>query len=114
MAVPDKRYTFDCDRPVTALEHLIRDYQEGAEWSRAGHFEEYARLVDKVAEPDVLTRAQSLADIDYSIHFHVWTQTEFLELLLYCRSKLHLPIEIELLQKNKAHQEFIVILSKVD
>jgi len=38
MCVPDKRYTFDRDRPVTPFEPLIKDYTEGAAWSRAGHF----------------------------------------------------------------------------
>lgn len=110
MAVPDKRYTFDCDRPVTPLEHLIRDYTEGPRWSMHPHFEEWARLVDKVPEDDVAARAKGLAEINYSIHFHVWTQVEFLELLLYCQSNLSFPIEIELLQKNSI--EFIVILRK--
>ena len=31
MAVPDKRYTFDRDRHVTFLEHLLQDYTEGTE-----------------------------------------------------------------------------------
>jgi SAM-dependent methyltransferase len=110
MAVPDKRCTFDCDRPVTPLEHLIRDYTEGPEWSMCPHFEEWARLVDKVSENDVAAHAKFLAEINYSIHFHVWTQVEFLELLLYCQSNLYFPIEIELLQKNNI--EFIVVLSK--
>lgn len=110
MAVPDKRYTFDCDRPVTPLEHLIRDYTEGPGWSMYPHFEEWTRLVDKVSEDDVAARSKVLAEINYSIHFHVWTQVEFLELLLYCQSNLYFPTEIELLQKNNI--EFIVVLSK--
>lgn len=110
IAVPDKRYTFDCERPVTPIEHLIRDYTEGPGWSMYPHFEEWARLVDKFSENDIVARAKYLAEINYSIHFHVWTQVEFLELLLYCQSKLSFPIEIELLQKNDV--EFIVILRK--
>ena len=110
MAVPDKRYTFDCDRPVTPLEHLIRDYTEGPEWSRLPHFEEWSRLVDKVPEDKIVTSTQHLIDINYSIHFHVWTQVEFLELLLYCRNQLSFPFEIELLQKNG--MEFIAVLNK--
>lgn len=110
MAVPDKRYTFDCDRPVTSLEHLIQDYTEGAEWSMNSHFEEWVHLVGKIPETDVAAHAKSLIDLNYSIHFHVWTQVEFLELLLYCQNKLSFPIEIELLQKNG--MEFIAVLSK--
>ncbi len=110
IAVPDKRYTFDCDRPITPLEHIIRDYEEGGSWSEQFHYEEWARLVEKAADSDVATRAKNLLDINYSIHFHVWTQIEFLELLLYCRNSLSLPIELELLQKNQ--MEFIVIIRK--
>ncbi len=110
IAVPDKRYTFDRERPVTSLEHLIRDYTEGTEWSRYSHFEEWARLVDKFSEPDIAARAKGLAELNYSIHFHVWTPVEFLELLIYCRTSLFFAFEIELFQKNGG--EFIIILSK--
>lgn len=110
MAVPDKRYTFDCERPVTSLKHLIRDYTEGPEWSMTSHFEEWARLVKKVSEHNVAAHAKALAEFNYSIHFHVWTQVEFLELLLYCQTNLFFPIEIELLQKNDI--EFICVIRK--
>jgi predicted SAM-dependent methyltransferase len=110
MAVPDKKSTFDLDRPVTSLEHLIRDYKEGPAWSMYSHFEEYARLVDKVSEDDFAAHLQNLIDINYSIHFHVWTDTAFLQLLLYCKSNLYFPFDIELFQKNDF--EFILVLRK--
>ena len=110
VAVPDKRFTFDRDRPVTSLEHLIRDYEEGPTVSANSHFEEWSRLVEKVPKDEVRERAQHLAKIDYSIHFHVWTQVAFFELLLYCQSSLRFPFEIELFQKNDF--EFVCILRK--
>lgn len=110
MAVPDKRHTFDQDRPVTTLDHLIRDHHEGPQCSRQEHFAEWVRLVDKVAEDKVAGRLQQLLEIDYSIHFHVWTQTDFLELLLYCQRQLNFPYEIELVQQNSF--EFITVLRK--
>jgi SAM-dependent methyltransferase len=36
LAVPDKRHTFDVDRPVTSLDNLFRDHTEGlrpSSWS---------------------------------------------------------------------------------
>ena len=45
MAVPDKRFTFDLERPLTSLEHLLRDHTEGPEWSRESHFREWAQFV---------------------------------------------------------------------
>lgn len=110
MAIPDKRYTFDQDRPVTSLEHLIRDYTQGPQWSKNDHFEEWNRLVNKVSEEEVAIKTKQLIERDYSIHFHVWTQIEFLELLLYCRNTLSFAMEIELVQKNG--MEFITILRK--
>lgn len=110
MGVPDKRYTFDIDRPLTSLDHLIRDHTEGAGWSRRSHFEEWVRLVDKTLEQDVAARIQYLLDINYSIHFHVWTFETFSELLKYCQTIFLRNFEIELFQENFG--EVIVILRK--
>jgi predicted SAM-dependent methyltransferase len=110
MGVPDKRHTFDIDRPMTSLDHLIRDYKEGPEWSKLGHYEEYVRLVDKTPEEQVAVRMQLLLDIDYSIHFHVWTSETFPELLAYCQENLSSSFEIELFQENSG--EMIMILRK--
>jgi len=110
MAVPDKRYTFDRDRPVTPLEHLIRDYTQGAECSKYSHFDEWTRIVNHVPEDKADAYIQRLMEMNYSIHFHVWTQMEFLELLLYCRNQLSFKFDIELVQKNGI--EFIVIMSR--
>jgi predicted SAM-dependent methyltransferase len=109
IAVPDKRYTFDADRDITSLEHLVRDYTEGPQWSRAMHFKEAAFEKDKTPQ-EIEARAAELQEQDYSIHFHVWTQAEFLKLLLHCRSGLSFPFDIELFQKNGI--EFIVVLRK--
>jgi SAM-dependent methyltransferase len=49
MAVPDKRYTFDFDRSVTSIDHLVRDYRDGSGWSKMQHFEEWCRLVENAA-----------------------------------------------------------------
>jgi predicted SAM-dependent methyltransferase len=110
MGVPDKRYTFDRDRPLTSLDHLIRDYKEGPEWSRLPHYEEYVRLVDKFPEEQVAGRMQHLLDIDYSIHFHVWTAETFPEFLEYCQKNLFFGFDIKLFQENFG--ELICILKK--
>ncbi len=110
MAVPDKRYTFDSSRSITTLEHLVNEYHHGAESSKLAHFTEWAKLVNKVPEDQVEKHVKHLMDIDYSIHFHVWTQVEFFELLWFCKQKLLFNFEIELFQKNS--MEFIFILRK--
>jgi hypothetical protein len=111
LAIPDKRNSFDRDRPVTTLEHVIRDYEEGPAWSRRGHFEEWTRLVNKVEDDEEAEKQIALnLSIDYSIHYHVWTQAEMLELVLALRKMI--SFELELCLKNEA--EVIFILRKSD
>jgi SAM-dependent methyltransferase len=121
-AVPDKRYTFDFRRPVTLLEHMVADYEEGHERSRAEHYEEWCRLVideesDSVgtseqaaSEEWVTRRARELEDAKYSIHMHVWTQAEFLKLILALRERFDEGFDIE--ASGRVAIEFIVVLRK--
>jgi len=107
LALPDKRYTFDVGRPVTTLGHLQRDLQEGPAWSRRGHFEEWTQHVDRLTDPaDRARRVEHLMALDYSIHFHVWSQREMVELLLFLQGSF--PFELELLLKHGDEQIFIL------
>lgn len=106
LAVPDKRYTFDADRPVTPTDHVVRDHREGPEGSRRGHYEEWARLVDKAAEPEA--HATALLERGYSIHFHAWTQRELLDLLATAAEELGLDFDIELMLKNRHEVIFVL------
>jgi SAM-dependent methyltransferase len=110
MAVPDCRLTFDRDRDVTQLAHLLADRGDGPEWSRRGHYEEWARFVDAVDPSEIAARATQLEAQSYSIHFHVWTPAAFLEMLVHCRTTLGLPLEVDALERNG--HEFIVILRR--
>lgn len=107
--VPDKRSTFDVDRPVTTLEHVVRDHEEGPDWSRAEHYLEWAALVDKVPPEDVVRHAETIAARGFSIHFHVWTPLAYLQLLLHCQS-LGLPFDVEFFQQNRS--ELITVLRR--
>ncbi|MDX6443615.1 MAG: hypothetical protein QOH71_689 [Blastocatellia bacterium] len=110
LAIPDKRYTFDVDRPVTTLDHVLTDYAKGPAWSKRDHFEEWVRLVNKTEDSVVQDRMDELLRMDYSIHFHVWTQREMWEMLAALRSKLDVLFDIELFLKNG--EECIFILRK--
>ena len=103
-AVPDKRYTFDFRRPLTPLEHMISDHEQGPQRSRDEHYEEWARLVDGH------NSATDLEASNYSIHMHVWTQAEFLELLLHCRQRFSDAFEIEAFARRSL--EVVVVLRK--
>jgi SAM-dependent methyltransferase len=113
LAVPDKRYTFDVDRPVTSLEHLLDDYKKGPAWSRRGHFQEFARHVNKCkTEAEIESSVSHMMDIDYSIHFHVWTQAEMLEFIAFLKTKLEFTFELEMFLRNSSHGECIFVLRK--
>jgi predicted SAM-dependent methyltransferase len=109
LAVPDKRFTFDVDRPCTTVEHLTRDFVEGPEWSRRQHFAEWVRLVNKrTDEEQVAEEVRHLIDIDYSIHFHVWAAAELIELVATLQR--FVPFELELFLRNGL--ETVLILRK--
>lgn len=111
LALPDKRCSFDVDRPLTTFEHLLRDYHDGPAWSRRQHFEEWTRLVNKVADDEEAEKQIALnLEMDYSIHYHVWTQAEMLELVVEMRKIV--SFELELCLKNGG--EVIFILRKND
>lgn len=121
-AVPDKRFTFDFRRPPTPLEHMIADYEKGPEGSRAEHYEEWCRLVideesdavgtaeQAASEEWVQRRARQLEDQGYSIHMHVWTQAEFIQLLLAIRERFGNAFDID--AASRAGIEFVVVLRK--
>lgn len=112
-AVPDKRYTFDHRRPVTPLEHMVEDREQGPERSRQEHYDEWSRLVvseEGDTEEQVEARSRELEAAQYSIHMHVWTQAEFLQLILQCRERFEEGFDIEAASRQAI--EFIVVLRK--
>jgi len=111
LAIPDKTYALGQPRRTTSMEHLLRDYHEGPEWSKRQHLEELARLVGKVEEEAEVERSmEQYARNDSNIRFHAWTQTEILELVVTLRRKLELEFELELFFKYGV--EVILVLRK--
>jgi hypothetical protein len=106
--VPDKRFTFDRERPTTTLEHLVEHADHSPDASRREHFEEWVRLVDGVTDERVVEeRVQELMERDYSIHYHVWTQAEIFELLLLLRAR-GLMFDIEIAVRNEHENVFVL------
>jgi hypothetical protein len=113
-AVPDKRYTFDFRRPRTPLSHLLADHEDEGQSSRDEHYLEWARLVypEGNRPPDESTARALAHDLEasgYSIHFHVWTQADLLELILHCDERLG---SFELEAVRRLGVENIVVLRK--
>jgi len=110
-AVPDKRYTFDVDRPITPFEHLVRDDQEGTHLSRMEHFVEWGRLVGKIPPDQLDEHVAKLLESNYSIHFHVWDHAQFGDFLKRANDYLGNPFAVEYYGQNGI--EVITILRKL-
>jgi SAM-dependent methyltransferase len=109
MAVPDKRATFDRERSVTSLQHLISDHADGPDATRPAHYKEWAAVVEHAPPGEVVERASDMAACGASIHFHVWTPCAFLEMLLHMQGA-GAPFDIELSQQNGG--EFLTVLRR--
>ena len=96
MAVPDRRFTFDSERPVTPIEHLVRDHEEGPQGSLEAHYREWIRLVDKLdgkAADDKLAR---MLEKHANIHFHVWEHEDMLKMFHHLVREMGVPLQVEL------------------
>jgi SAM-dependent methyltransferase len=113
LALPDKRYTFDSPRAVTPFEHLERDYREGPAWSRDRHYLEWAELVDRLTDPAAIrARADELQRLHYSIHFHVWTMEDMVDLLRNLPRLLAVRFSIEFIMRNEGEVNIVLCKSK--
>jgi hypothetical protein len=99
---------------------MVADHEQGPERSRSEHYDEWARLVVDGEAPAgteggafeewAARRARELEQDAYSIHMHVWTQAEFLRLILHCRERFDEAFDIEAAARQGI--EFIVVLRK--
>ncbi len=110
LGVPDMRFTADRDREVTSIEHLLRDHREGPAWSRRQHFMEWVTQVDKATER-IEEYLNYLLELNYSIHFHAWTQAELFELLVTLKREFNFDFDVIASFQNGI--EIIFILKKI-
>jgi hypothetical protein len=117
MAIPDKRYTFDADRPLTPLAHIIEDYLAPAAELRQRdheHYQEWSALVEKVAPEQTAQRIQHLIQTGYSIHYHTFVLQSFLAVLWQGQTQLAIPFEIVACADTvPGSNEFVVVLRKI-
>lgn len=85
LVVPDKDYTFDRDRQRTCLAHLIEDLDSHTVTIDESHLVDYLVHVGKHAIPKNPRGRKQLFQrhLDRSIHVHVWTWEDVVELLRY-------------------------------
>ncbi|MFA6961136.1 MAG: methyltransferase domain-containing protein [Opitutaceae bacterium] len=123
ISLPDLRYTFDCRRAPTSIDHLERDHLVGPEVSLYSHYRDvHANWSERQSTemrklnpdgPGPLTEAafhQAVRDTHVDWHFHAWTQLEIMELFLNMRRAHGLEFEIETIARNGI--EFITVLRK--
>lgn len=112
LALPDARLTFDRDRDLTSLEHLLDEFRQGTKATRRAHYLDWAANVDKHLEPE--GHAAKLDAMNYSIHFHVWLPDTFLDFLVAARREGKLDFELAAFAPPETAEdnEFILILVK--
>lgn len=110
LVVPDKRFTFDRNRPITRLPHHLRDALEGPSVSRSQHYLEWVHFIEESTGEEAVQRAAQLESTSYSIHFHVWDFTAFRALLEHCILSTNTPAT--LLQIGRNRSENLAIIRK--
>lgn len=114
MNIPDKRYTFDKERPVTSLSHLLQDYKnEATPETSTPHYQEWLTMVELKKKDPVVTTLEELTGEQYRIHFHVWLPDSMPELLNYLKNDLGIYFYLEDYYYRKGEGGTIYILKKV-
>lgn len=109
LSLPDKRHTWDAERPVTPYEHILDDYRGGPERMREAHYREWIELVEKVPSDQFVARLHFLMNVlQYPIHFHVWSQFEMFEMFHRAREVLPYPYEVDCFKANDHEALFVL------
>jgi predicted SAM-dependent methyltransferase len=84
-AVPDKRFTFDHNRKITPLKHLIKDYKKDVIPEDDTHVREFLTNWDEDMDGLNKENFYNLVNENYAInvHHHVWTKKELIEFFEY-------------------------------
>jgi SAM-dependent methyltransferase len=114
LGLPDPRRTFDRDRDLTSVSHLLRDHEDGVLTSRRDHYVDWARHVAHVEPAELDEYVETQMSDAYSIHFHCWQPDTFLDFFVAVREKVGLDFEIVAFAPPESDDdlEFIVILAK--
>ncbi|MBJ9964273.1 methyltransferase domain-containing protein [Burkholderia seminalis] len=81
LVIPDMTRTFDRERSLTTLSHLIEDFECPSRQSDREHFKEFYRLAMPV-DPDEYADYWFARWLEaFPIHYHVWTYDSFMEVI---------------------------------
>lgn len=104
IAVPDMRHCGEEHRPLTTVEHFLRDHAEGPAVSAEEHYRDFGSNMQRLSGSDLdayVARAEPM------IHFHTFTLASFVQLLMAVQ---HLGFEI--LEACVNNNEDIVVLRR--
>jgi predicted SAM-dependent methyltransferase len=109
LVIPDKRFTFDKDRPVTPFAHILEDHEFGPDRHKRAHFAEWAEYVDgKVGHEEIDKHVEHLLEMDYSIHYHVWSPGEMLDYFMQLKGILNNSFDVKLFAENMTEMIFVL------
>jgi len=113
LSIPDKRYTFDKARPVTALSHLLEDFKNNTTFKNDGaHYKEWLEMVELKKEKPVASTLEELVKGEYRIHFHVWEPESIPELLNYLQNNMSVFFLLKDYYYKKGDPDLIYVLEK--
>lgn len=113
LSVPDKRHTFDAARAATTVEHHLRDHEDGPAGSRHAHYVDVAQnAMQLTGETAVAAAVAELEQQSFRIHFHCWSQTEFLQLLAALQARPGFP-RFDVAEFVANEREMVVVLRRL-
>ena len=108
IAAPDKRYSFDKQRPLTSVKHIFKDHEGGPAQSKNDHLWEWAAMVQGLQGQAATDWIQAFDPDDMRIHYHVWDADSFIEFISAAVITYRLPLK--LIHSASAANEVVVVL----
>ena len=117
LATPDKDFTFDRERPRTPLSHIISDFERRVTSVDEEHLIDFITRAGKKQIPEDPAEREKLFQLEMarSIHVHVWTWNDMIELLEHTVGGMGLSWElVEAYLPKGVKNEAVFILQKTD
>jgi predicted SAM-dependent methyltransferase len=113
LIIPHKNFTFDRDRPVTPISHLINDAEHPSKERDFNHYVEFIEVVHKKTGKDIEIEAQKLLESRYSIHMHVFDYQTWYTFLSTVQGRFRVPLTVvETLDLGKEQGEIMTVMKK--
>jgi predicted SAM-dependent methyltransferase len=112
LRIPDMRFTFDAKRARTALGHLLEEHSNRTRFDRRAHFMDWLQGVSdcRPGTPEFEQELRRLLEMDYSIHYHVWTTDDVRELLEHTQKGMKLRWQPRVFWGAHFYRKEIVVL----